>query len=221
MSSIGILLSVYIYSFVLEFGVSIKHHLGKEHMLYHVENNEDSESYRQQHVFDIPSNYCKQILKTVVRQTEGKADIAYVLHVSGCSEASQQLKQTDIEEHQNKENENPAAPMKRDVNSCNVYTLTTRNEQRKALNPDNRPEAPNHVPSAVLRNTVNDFKSAAFPQQIRVRMGTKALIDVTKERNQKLCVTASIPVSDTPKQSSSQDAYVLSKFSFVFTMNLI
>jgi hypothetical protein len=214
-------LSISIYSFVLEFGVSIKHHLGKGHMLYHVENNENSESYRQQHVVNIPSSYGKQILKAVVRQTEGKADIANVLHLRGCLETSQQLKQTDVEEYQNKENENPAVPMKQDVNSCNVYTLTTRNEQRKAVNLDNRPEAPHHVPCAVLRNTVNGFKSAGLPQQIRVRMGTKSLIDVTEERNQKPCVTASIPVSDASKQSSPQDAYVLSKCSFIFTMSLI
>jgi hypothetical protein len=210
--------------------VSIEHQLGQENRFYHVENNEDSESHRQQHVFNIPlvarSSFGKHILKAVcredvIRQPEG---IANVLHLSECPEVPQQLKQTDIEELQNKENENPAAPMKQDVNSCSLYALTARNEHKKTANPDNRREALHQVPSAVLRDTRNDFKSASFPQQIGVRMGTKSLIDVSKEHHstyQKPRVTASIPIADTSEQSYLQDAYVLSKYSFIFTMNLI
>jgi hypothetical protein len=213
--------------------VSIKHHLGRESRLYRVENNENGESYRQQHAFIMPAinsgSYSKHILKDVghndvVRQTEVNADIANVPQLSECHEISQQLKQTDIEGHQNKENENPAAPMKQDVNSYNLYALTVRNEQRKAVSLDSRAEVPNHVSSTLLRNTVNDFKGASSPQQIRVQMGTKSLTDVTKEHHssyQEPCVTASIPVLDTSKQSSVQNAYVLSKYSFMFTVNLI
>lgn len=222
----------HIDSFVLEFGVSIKHYLGRESKLYHVENNENSESHKQQHAFVMPAvtlgSYSKHILKAVghndvVRQTEVNADIANVPQLNECHEISEQLKQTDIEEYQNKENENPVAPMKQDANSCNFYTLTVRNEQRKAVSLDSRAEVPNHVSSTLLRNTLNDLKGAGFPQQIRVRMGTKSLIDVTKEHlssYQKPCVTASIPILDTSKQSSVQDAYVLSKYNFIFTVNL-
>jgi hypothetical protein len=223
----------HIDSFVLEFGMSIKHHLGRENSLYRVENNENSEAYRQQRVFITPSithgSNRKHILKAVgdkdvVRQTEMNADIANVPQLSECPEISHHLKQTDIEEHQNKENENPVAPMKQDANSCNFYMLTVRNEQRKPVSLDKRAEVPNHVSSKLLRNTVNDFKGAGFPQQIRVRMGTKSLIDVTKEHHsscRKPCATASIPTIDTSKQSSVQDAYVLSKYSLIFTVNLI
>jgi hypothetical protein len=213
--------------------VSIKHHLGKENRLYDVENNENSDSFRQQHVFNIPavtpSSYSKHVLKSVdhkdvVRQTDMNAHIANILHQSECPEISQKLIQTDVEEHQNKENEAPTAPMEQNVNSYNCYTLTARNEQRKAVSLDNRAESPNHVSPILLRNTANNFKGMGFPQQIRVRMGTMSLINVPKEHHssyQKPCDTTSIPVLGTCKQSSFQDAYVLSKYTCIFSMILI
>lgn len=190
--------------------------------MYHSENNENSEPYRQQHAFIMPAvtlgSYTKHSLKAVghndVRQTEVNADIANVRQLKECHGISQQLKQTDVEEHQNKENENPAATVKQDASSCNFYTSVVRNEQRKAVSLDNGAEVPNRVSSTLLRNTMNDLKGAGFPQQIRVRMGTKSLIDVAKEHHssyQKPCVIASIPILDTSEQSTIQNAYVLSK----------
>lgn len=204
--------------------MSIKKHLGKEYRLYNIENNENNDSHKQQHVFVMPAftlrRNIKHIQKTVdedavvVSQTDKKANIANITPFSECLEVSQCLSQINIEEHQNKENENPAAYMKPGMNYCNFYTLAVRNEQEKVENLDSRVEVHNHVYSPLLRNAVNDSKGASYPQRIRVRMGTKTFSDAHKEDSepyQKAYDTASIPISDIFKQSSLQDVYVLSK----------
>lgn len=199
--------------------MSIRNHLGRESRLYHIEDNETNESHRQQHVLIAPAvtlgSNIKHIQKAAVQkavavsQTNKKADVANVAPFCECLEVSQYFKQINIEEHQNKENENPKA---QNVNYFNC--LAIRNEQIKAANLDSRTDVPNHVCSTLLRNTVNDVKSTSFPQRVRVRMGTKAFSDVHKESSssyQKPCDTASTIISGTSKHSSLQDAYVLSK----------
>jgi hypothetical protein len=216
--------------FVLEFGVSIKNHRDGESSLYHVENNETDESRRQQHVLTVPastlgcnSNHIQRsvVQKAVaVSQTDKKADVPNVAPFCECPESSQYLKQMNIEEHQNKENENPEA---QSVNYCNGCTLAVRNEQRKAANLDSRTDIPNHACSALLLNAVNDAKGTSFSQRVRVRMGTKAFSDVLKESfssYQKTCDTASTILSGTSKRSSLQNACVLSKYICIFSVYL-
>jgi hypothetical protein len=212
---------IFFFCFVLEFGVSIKNHLGRESTLYQTENSEASESHRQQHVFISPAvtlrNNTKHIQESIVQkavtvsQTHKEADIANRAPFCECAEFAQYVKQINIEEDQNKENENPKA---QDVNCCNCCTLAIRNEQTKAANFGSRTEVPARVCSTLLSNMVNDVKGASFPQRIRVQMGTKAFSDVHNKDSssyQKLCDAASTVVSDTCKCSSLHDAYVLSK----------
>jgi hypothetical protein len=156
------------------------------------------------------------------RQTEKIANTASMTPLSERLEVSDCSKQVDIEEHQNKENENPAAHAKGDVYyDCSVIPL--RNEERNIVDLRSRTELPDRACSVVLRDTVNSCRGTNFSQQMRIRMGTKTLSNVYKEDSSpywKPYTAAPVTVSDTSKYSSLQDAYVLSKYNFVFTVNL-
>ncbi|KDR18574.1 Tyrosine-protein phosphatase non-receptor type 13 [Zootermopsis nevadensis] len=145
-------------SLTAEFGVSIRNHLGRESRLYHIENNETGNSRRQQCVLIAPCNVKHTQKAVAVIQRDNKADVANVVPFCDRLGVSQYLKQINIEEHQNKENENPEAQK---VHYCNSYTLAVRNEQRKATN--SRTDIQDHVCSALSRNTVNDIKGTSFP----------------------------------------------------------
>jgi hypothetical protein len=217
---------------VLEFGVSIKTHLGRESKLHRIENSEINELCSQRHVLVVPAvsvgNNSKHVTRAddqrdiETRETYKKANTANITPLSECLEVSECSKQVNVEEHQNKENENPAANMKEDMN-CDCYIIPPRNKGRKVANLDSRTEVPDHVCSTVLRDTVNSSKGKGFSQQIRVRMGTKAFANIHKEDSssyQKPYATASVAMSNTSERSPLQDAYVLSKCNFVFTVNL-
>jgi hypothetical protein len=212
--------------YVLEFGVSIKTHLGRESKLYRIENSEINDLCSQQHVFVVPAVSVGSNSKNVSReadqrdverrQTDKKASTANIVPLIESLVVTECSKQVDIEEHQNKENENPAARMKELVN-CDGYIVPLRSEERKVANLDGKREVPDCVCSTVLRDQANSFKGTSFSQQIRIRMGTKTFSNVHKEdvsSYQKPYATASIIMSDTYKQSSLQDAYVLSKCNF-------
>jgi len=156
------------------------------------------------------------------RQTDRIAITANMIPLGECLEVSERSKQVDIEEHQNKENENPAAHMKGDVN-CVCSVILLGNEERKGANLCSRTEVPDFACSTVLRDTVNSCRGTNFSQHMRIRMGTKAFSNVYKEDSspyQQPCATAPVIVSDASKWSSVQDAYVLSKYNFVFTVTL-
>jgi hypothetical protein len=227
-----LLLIKYLFHFiefsVLEFGVSIKTHLGRESKLYHIESSEISESCSQRHVLIVPAVNTKHITtaddqRAVERsQTENKASNANIAPLSDCLKVSECSKQVNIEEHQNKENENPVAHVKENV-ACHCYIIPVRNKDRKFANLDSRIEVSDRVCSTVLRDTVNNFKGTSFSQQIKIRMGTKAFRNIHKEGSssyQKTYATESVIMSDTSKQPSLQDAYVLSKCNFVSTISL-
>jgi hypothetical protein len=152
------------------------------------------------------------------RQKEKIAITASMTPLSERLEVSECSKQVDIEEHQNKENENPAAHVLGDVNDvCSVIPL--RNEARNIGDLGNRTEVADRACCTVLRDTVNSYRGANFSQQMRIRMGTKAFSNVYKEDSSpywKPYTTA----PDTSKCCSLQDAYVLSKCNFNLSVNL-
>jgi len=150
------------------------------------------------------------------RQTDRITNTVIMIPLGEGLEASERSKQVDIEEHQNKENENPAAHVKGDVN-CDYSIIPLRNEERRGANLGSRTEVPDCACSTVLRDKVNSCRGTDFSQHLRIRMGTKAFSNVYKEDSlsyQQPYTTAPVIVSDASKWSSPQDAYVLSKCNF-------
>jgi hypothetical protein len=157
------------------------------------------------------------------RQKDKIAIAASMTPLSERLEVSECSKQVDIEEHQNKENENPAAThVLGDVNDdCSMIPL--RNEVRNIVDLGSRTEVADRACCTVLRDTANSCRGANFSQQMRIRMGTKAFSNVYKEDSSpcwKPYTAAPVTVSDTSKCCSLQDAYVLSKYNFDLSVNL-
>jgi hypothetical protein len=215
---------------VLEFGVSVKTHLGRESKLYRIQNSYVSEVHSQQHACVVSAVSVGGNSKHVTRaddrrdvkrrQTDKVANTASMTPLSERLEVSECSKQVDIEEHQNKENENPAAHVKGDVN-CDCSVIPLRNEERNSVDLGSRTEVPDRAYSTVLKDTVNSCRGTNFSQQMRIRMGTKAFSNVYKEDSspcRKPYAAAPVTMSDTSKWSALQDAYVLSKYNFVFTV---
>jgi hypothetical protein len=203
--------------------VSIKTHLRRESKLYRIENSDINEVCSHQCARVVSAVGCGGNSKHITRaddnrdverrHTDKLANTANMTPLSECLEVSECPKQADIEEYQNKENESPAAHS----------VIPLRNEGRKVANLRSRTEVPDRACSTVLRDTVNSFRGTNFSQQMRIRMGTKTFCNVYKEdssSHQKPDATAPVILSDTPKWSSPQDAYVLSKCNFLFTVNI-
>jgi len=212
--------------------VSIKTHLGRENKLYRIVNSDVNEVCSQQ---------CSRVVSAVsvdgnskhvaraddcsgieIRQTDRIANTANMIPLGEHLEVSECSKQVAIEEHQNKENENPAAHVKGDVN-CDCSVIPLRDEERKGVNLCSRTEVLHCACSAVLRDTVNSCRGTNFSQHMKIRMGTKAFSNVYKEDSspyQQPYSTAPVIVTDASKWSTLQDAYVLSKCHFVFTLRL-
>jgi hypothetical protein len=212
--------------------VSIKTHLGRETKLYRVENSDISEVCSQQRARVVSAVSVGGNSKHVTRaddrrdferrQTDRIANTVNIIPLGELLEVSVCSKQVDIEEHQNKENENPAARVQGDVN-CDRSIIPLRNDERKGANLGSRTEVSDFACSTVLRDTVNSSRGTNFSQHVRIKMGTKAFCNVYKEdssSHQQPYATAPVIVSDASKCSSLQDAYVLSKCNFVFTVNL-
>jgi hypothetical protein len=217
---------------VLEFGVSIKTHLGRESKLYRIENSDFDEMCGRQHARVVSALSVGGIGKHVTRaddhrdiarrQNDKMADTVDMIALGEHLEVLLCSKQIGIEEHQNKENENPSAHVKVGVN-CDFSVITLRNEERKGTKLGSRAEVPDCACSTVLRDTVNCSRSTNFSQHTRIRMGTKSFSNVYKEDPspyQQPRTTAPVIVSDASKWSCLQDAYVLSKCNFVSTVNL-
>jgi hypothetical protein len=208
--------------------VSIKTHPVRESKLYRIENSDINEVHSQQHA---------RVASAVIvggnskhgtraddrrgverRQTDRTATTINMIPLGERLEVSECSKQFDIEEHQNKENENPVAHVKGDVN-CDYLIIPLRNEEMKGANLGSRTEVPDCACSTVLRDTVNSSRSTNFSQHMRIRMGTKAFSNMYKEdfsSYQQPYATAPFIVSDPSKWSSLQDAYVLSKCNFLY-----
>lgn len=212
--------------------MSIKTHLGRESKLYRIENSDINEVRSQQRARVVSAVRVGSNSKHVTRaddhmdferrQTDRIANTVNIIPLGEHLEVSECSKQVDIEEHQNKENENPAARVQGDVN-CDCSIIPLRNEERKGANLGSRTEVSDFACSTVLRDKVNSLRGTNFSQHVRIRMGTKAFSNVYKEDSspyQQPYDTAPVIVSDVSKCSSLQDAYVLSKCNFVFTLNL-
>jgi len=213
--------------------VSIKTHLGREFKLYHIANSDNNE---------VCSQECARVLSAVnvggdskrvtradvcryieERHTDRIINTAKMIPLGERLEVSECSKQVAIEEHQNKENENPAALVKGDVN-CDFSVIHLGNEERKGANLGSRTEFLDCACSTVLRDTENSCRGTNFSQHMRIRMGTKAFSNIYKEDSspyQQPYATAPVAMSDALKWSSLQDAYVLGKCHFVFTLNLM
>jgi len=212
--------------------VSIKTHLGRESKLYRIANSDINEVCSQQCACVVSavsvggnSNHvtraddCRGIERT---QTDRIANTTDMIPLGERLEVSEYSKQVAIEEYQNKENENPAAHVKGDVN-CNCSVIPLRSEERKGANLGSRTEDLDCTCSTVLRDTVNSSRGTNFSQHMKIRMGTKAFSNVYKEDSspyQQPYATAPVIMSDASKWSSLQDAYVLSKCHFVVTLIL-
>jgi hypothetical protein len=213
---------------VLEFGVSIKTHLGRESKLYHIENSDFNEMHSQQHARVVTAVSVSGNSKHVTRADDGRdverrltdriANTVNTFPLDERLKVSECSKQVDIEEHQNKENENPAAHVQGGVN-CDCSVIPLRNEERKGANLGSRTDVPDCACSTVLRDTVNGSRGTNFSQHVRIRMGTKTFSNVYKEDSlpyQQPYATAPVIVADASKWSSLQDAYVLGKYNFFF-----
>ena len=212
--------------------MSIKTHLGKESKLYRIENSDFNEMCGQQHARVVSAIVAGGNSKHATRadghrdierrQTDKLDSTVNMIPLAERLEFSERSKQVDIEEHQNKENENPSALVKGDLYfDCSVIPL--RNEETKGAKLGSRTEVLDCACSAVLRDTVNSCRGTNLSQHVRIRMGTKSFSNVYKEDSspyQQPYAAVPVIVSDTSKWSSLQDAYVLSKCNFVFTVNL-
>lgn len=212
--------------------MSIKTHLGRESKLHRIENSDINEVWSQQHARVVSAVSVGGNGKRVTRaddhrdierrQSDQISNTVNEIPLSACRKVSECSKQVDIEEHQNKENENPSAYVKGDMN-CDVSVIHLRNEERKGAKLCNKTEVPDCARSTVLRDTVNSCRGTNFSQHMRIRMGTKSFSNVYKEDSlpyQQPYATAPVIVSDTSKWSCLQGAYVLSKWNFLFSVNL-
>ncbi|KAJ4433507.1 hypothetical protein ANN_15816 [Periplaneta americana] len=202
-------------SLTAEFGVSIKNYLGRENKLYQVENNENNTLHRQ-HVFVTPalalSANSKRIQNTVKQKTitgshaEMEVNGDNVASFNKSSEPSHCLESINIEEHQNKENENPVSMRE----GCRYMS---KNENRKATKMGSSSRVPGqNVYSTLLRNTVNNFNDTNTIHRVKVKMGTKVFGEVQKENNSSQKTISTVSTSQAPEissQSSVQDVYVL------------
>ena len=113
-----------------------------------------------------------------------------------------------IEEHQNKENENPV--IKRPDKDCCKKCKVESNEWRQVPKLDSAIKVPKDVCSLMP----NEMRGSYVPQRVRVKMGTKALSDIQKENVSEILKLSecSTPVlSHAKKPSAFSDIYVLSK----------
>ena len=200
--------------------------------MYRIENSDFNEMCGQQHARVVSAVSAGGNSKHATtaddhrdierRQDDKIANTINMIPLGECLEVSGCAKQVDIEEHQNKENENPSARMKGDVN-CDCSVIPLRNEERKGIKFGSGTEVSDCACSAVLRDTVNSCRGTNFSQHVRIRMGTKSFSNVYKEDSspyQQPYTTAPVIVSGASKCSCIQDAYVLSKCNFVFSVNL-
>ncbi|KAJ9595843.1 hypothetical protein L9F63_012966 [Diploptera punctata] len=152
-----------------EFGVPIRDHFGKEYKLYQIEDKNSSDTIEHQPVLisyaALLENDKKRNEKNVKKKNLVSTQVEKI---------PERKFSINIEEHQNKENENPV----NEKEGCRKSKLDS-NEWRDVPRRRSSIKVPKDV--TTLRDAANNWRGSYVPQRMRVKMGTKALSDAQKE----------------------------------------